>query len=107
MISLLFVLIVSSCEKSNVVDNTPECLTDQIEALEKISICDDPSVEEYNFQDNLVYLISQGTCGADLGTTVLDSNCKNIGVLGGFIGNDMINGEDFSSAVFIRVIWKK
>ena len=80
---------------------------DQIETLEKISICEDPSVEEYNFQDKLVYLISQGTCGADLETTVLDSNCQNIGMLGGFIGNTMINGEDFSNAVFIRVIWKK
>jgi len=38
---------------------------------------------------------------------VMSSDCVSLGFLGGFIGNTKINGEEFSSATFIKTIWQK
>ena len=100
-------LTIAACEKSDIAENTPNCIIEKIETLKKNSICNDPSVKEYNFQMKVVYVIGQGSCGADISAGVFDNDCNGIGELGGITGNTIINGEEFSNAEFIRLIWKK
>lgn len=54
-----------------------------------------------------VYVFDQGPCGNDMTSEVVDSECKNLGYLGGITGNKEINGQDFSSAEFVKTIWEK
>jgi len=104
---LLLTFTIIACEKSDVAENTPNCIVNKIETLKKNSICDDPNIKEYNFQGIVVYVVDQGSCGADLSAGVFDSDCNGLGELGGIIGNTIINGEEFSNATFIRLIWRK
>lgn len=106
-ILLLLTLSFGSCEKSDIAENTPNCIMIKIEGLKKSSICNDPSIKEYRFQTKVVYVVDPGTCGADMSAGVFDNNCEEIGELGGITGNTIINGEEFSNAQFIRLIWKK
>jgi len=62
-------------------------------------------VDEYLFQNELVYVFDYGFCCCDYSSDVLSSSCDTLGFLGGIIGNYMINGEDFSNANFQRRIW--
>ena len=69
--------------------------------------CDDRSVGKHEFQGGIVYVMSPGTCGADMGADVFDEECNLLGMLGGITGNGKINGEEFSKAIFIETVWKK
>jgi hypothetical protein len=37
---------------------------------------------------------------------VINTDCNTIGYLGGITGNTKINKENFSNAVFNRIVWK-
>jgi len=106
---LLFLLpmILTSCGDSDIAPNTPSCIIDKIQSLKENSTCDDPSIREYKFQGEIVYVVDPGSCGADLASGVYDSDCNGIGQIGGISGNTEVNGEDFSHAKFIRTIWQK
>jgi hypothetical protein len=42
-----------------------------------------------------------------MASEVLNQDCESIGYLGGLIGNQIINGENFSSAHFEETVWTK
>ncbi|MGV3630601.1 MAG: DUF6970 domain-containing protein [Bacteroidota bacterium] len=109
-IALLLPLIVSCvcCGKHKIAKGTPDCVKDKIQAFDKESTCDkDVSVMEYTFQEENVYVFNPGSCGADMTSEVMDSECHTEGYLGGIAGNTQINGEDFSTATYIRTVWQK
>jgi len=103
LISILF----SSCENLKI-KSTTACIQELIQDFKKDNICEGEGakVDEYTFQNELVYVFEEGTCGADFTASVFDENCNNLGYLGGFVGNVIINGEDFSNAIFEQNIWK-
>lgn len=47
------------------------------------------------------------SCGADMTSEVIDSECNRLGFLDGESGITKINGEEFSHATFVKIIWKK
>jgi hypothetical protein len=94
-----------SCEK---IEDCPDCIQDKVKEFAKNRICKDGSagVAEYLFQDQYVYVFSDGTCGADMGAAVYSQNCEYLGYLGGIAGNLNINGVRFHEiAVFQKKIW--
>lgn len=97
----------ASCEKIEIAGGTPKCIEKEIREFNQNSRCDDASVSEYWFQNETVFTFEPGTCGADMATPVYDAKCNRLGSLGGIQGNTKINGEDFSNAEFVRVVWKK
>ena len=105
---LFFAVAISSCDKKES-GNIPECIQTIIDDFGKIeSTCTTGAyVDEYNFQEKIVYVFDPGICGDDMASDVYDSNCNYLGYLGGFIGNDTINGESFSNhAIFRETIWE-
>jgi hypothetical protein len=105
MIFAFFAL--STCGKLDIEKNPPVCIQEKINTFSKNSPCNDSSVEEYLFQGNIVYVFAMGSCGADMGAEVIDYECKDLGMLGGYFGITKINGVEFSNAKLIRIIWKK
>jgi hypothetical protein len=85
----------------------PSAIKKEIKKFAKSSACGDAHVDEMKFNKNTVYVFNNGTCGNDMTTEVRDSKGKSKGMLGGFSGNTKIDGEDFSKAVFVKMIWKK
>lgn len=104
---LLALTAVVGCKKEEILTGSSNCLENEIAKADRMALCDDPSIEEYLFQGKTVYVSHPGTCGADMASPVFDAHCKSLGSLGGFMGNTRINGEDFSSATFVRTVWKK
>lgn len=104
---LIAVLLFPSCKKLDIADGTPHCIKSKIRSFEKSAFCADAHVDQYEFQSETVYVFSDGSCGADMAAAVLDSKCNSKGQLGGFVGNTKINGQEFSSAKFIKTVWKK
>ncbi len=109
-LTILFLIIISaliSCNKLDIVKGTPKCVENKIKDFNKSSTCDNADVKEYTFQEKTVYVFNPGNCGADMASEVINSECNSLGFLGGFSGNVMINGEDFSNATFVQTTWKK
>ena len=106
-ILLVLVIVFTGCHKSDNDKGTPGCVVEKIIDFSKSSTCNDIRVDEYIFQENTVYAFEPGTCGADMTTGIINSECKILGHLGGISGNTKINGENFSNATFIKTIWKK
>ena len=104
---LAFSATIFSCQKEKISPDVAKPVRKHIEAFNENAICNDAHVDEYKFQDKLVYVFEQGTCGADMTSTVENSDGKALGSLGGITGNTMINGENFSTATFIRTVWNK
>jgi hypothetical protein len=108
LITLVALLIIATgCEKSSLEMLPSACLISSIETFKKESLCNDASVKEYRFQQKPVYVFDNGNCGADLASIVTDDACNKLGSLGGITGNQIINGESFANAVFVRTVWKK
>jgi len=104
---LLFgLLFLASCHKEKPV---PECIQSMIIAFSNNSlICEGgANVRQYTFQEQTVFVFDMGSCGADLTSDVVDSDCNLLGRLGGFLGNTIINGETFSNAQYIRTVWSR
>ena len=87
--------------------DVPSCIQKAVENFKKNSCEKGLSVKEYTFQGKEVFVFGQDGCGADMTSEVFDSNCKSLGLLGGFIGNVRINGEDFSNAQLVKTIWER
>lgn len=107
IIVLLILLLNISCKRQDVSKGTPRCVQNKIEEFSKTTCDDGVQVDKYKFQGKEVYVFEPGNCGADMTSEVIDSDCKTLGYLGGFAGNTEINGEEFSSATFIKTVWKK
>jgi hypothetical protein len=102
---LAFVLLSISCEK---IEDCPDCIKNKVKEFAKNRICNDGTagVAEYIFQDQYVYVFSDGTCGADMGAAVYSEKCEYLGFLGGIAGNLNINGVVFHDvAIFQKEIW--
>jgi hypothetical protein len=109
-LSILIIIVITaftSCDKREIEEETPKCIENKIEDFIKSLSCDDANVKAYTFQSKTVYLFDAGTCGRDMASEVIDSDCCSLGHLGGFVGNTKINGEEFSNARFIKTIWQK
>ena len=97
----------SSCQL-DIEPGTPGCIQTKIKDFNSTDIpCETgKAVKKYEFQDMIVYVFEPGTCGSDMAADVFDSDCNNLGFLGGIAGNSQINGEDFSTATFIEIVWE-
>ncbi|BEG97768.1 DUF6970 domain-containing protein [Bacteroides sedimenti] len=106
-LGIIVMMALISCEKSHPDNGIPECIESKIKELSTSVLAGkDANVTEYRFQWKRVYLFDPAMC-CDMPSPVFDSNCNYLGSLGGFAGNTMINGEDFSKAKFIKIIWHK
>ncbi len=105
---LLVIAVILSCNKLEIEKGTPKCVTMKIKDFNREQTCDDGvEVKEFIFQDETVYVFDPGNCGADMTSEVIDSDCNSLGFLGGIVGNAEINGENFSNAIFQKIIWQK
>ncbi|MFH0866391.1 MAG: hypothetical protein V1904_09350 [Bacteroidota bacterium] len=106
-LTAITVMTFTACNKLDIEKGTSACIENKIKDFSKNAVCKDPKVEEYLFQNKNVYVFYQGSCGADMTSDVYDSDCNSMGSLGGIAGNKLINGEEFSNAVFIKTTWEK
>jgi len=107
---LLLILssVLISCNKEEESSKViPRCISNLITEFKKSASCNDSKVDQYRFQDQIVFVFDPGTCGADMQASVIDFNCDSLGALGGIDGNTEINGEDFANAQFIKTVWEK
>ena len=106
--SSLFVI--TSCHKEKIAANTPGCIRSEIVANGS-SNWTIGSVDEYLFQNKLVYAFSPDSkIIADAATVIKDESCNIVCNVGGFgpVSVVMCNGFDFfQTAIFKRNIWKK
>jgi hypothetical protein len=105
-----FIVLVSSllllafqCDKGD--DLVASCVQDKIAAFSMEACPTGATIKSYYFQSDFVYVFDYGPCGADMAMPVLNNSCDTLGFLGGFIGNTMINNQDFHSAEFVKTIW--
>ncbi len=105
-----FIVLVSSllllafqCDKGD--DLVASCVQDKIGAFSTEACPTGATIKSYYFQSDFVYVFDYGPCGADMAMPVLNNSCDTLGFLGGFIGNTMINNQDFHSAEFVKTIW--
>lgn len=106
VLSLLFsLLLLNSCKKDE--QPIPECIQSEITRFSNNSCEKDAKVAQYTFQGKTVYSFFMGHCGGDLPTFIKDAHCNDLGFLGGFGGNTKINGQEFSSATYVRTIWSR
>ena len=105
LLVFLLPLFFSSCEKID--SGTPDCIKDLIRHGNFFKCETGAFVDLYTFQGHNVYVFEPGTCGADMAATVYSENCEQLGILGGYAGNTIINGVEFGQvAVKIKTIWK-
>ena len=95
---------ISGCKKEVAI---PDCVQSKIEAFKNSSCQYGASVKEYKFQGEIVYAFDIGWCGADMPTGIINRDCNSIGSLGGIRGNTIVNGADFSTAIYLRTIWSR
>ena len=106
-ISLCLITFCVSCNEIDFSDGTPKCMKDTIREWKKYA-CKDASVDEYLFQNSTVFLLNASKCCCDVASAVVDTECIQLGMLGGYEGNATINGEDFfANATYVRTIWDR
>ena len=107
----LFATTACTKQKPNIASNTPECIENEIKDNQENSNWMIGSVEEYRFQNKIVYaFLPDEEVIADASTQIKDENCRLLCHVGGFGGPavNLCNGDNFyQSAVLVRVIWKK
>ena len=96
-------LLAFQCGKGD--DLVASCIQDKIGTFSTQACPTGATIKSYYFQSEFVYVFDYGPCGADMALPVLNNNCDTLGFLGGFIGNTMINNQDFHSAEFVKTIW--
>jgi len=105
----LSLFVIFSCKKSDIASGIPACIRNEISA-HKI----DPGkgvdrVNEYLFQNKIVYGFDHGMI-ADGQLEVKDESCNTLCFVGGFGGPavNICNGENFfQAAVLQRTIWER
>ncbi|MFY0687927.1 MAG: hypothetical protein JXQ90_12220 [Cyclobacteriaceae bacterium] len=94
-----------SCNESDLEAKVPGCIQQEID--EMTTCGEEAAVEEYLFQNDTVFVFHMGNC-PDAGSSVLDSECNYLGLLGGIAALREINGVDFwENATLIRVVWEE
>lgn len=108
IVFLSITLLLSSCFKHKIAKDVPRCIKTKIVKFDESEACEGAHVDEYTFQGGAVFLFNVGYCGSsDISAEVVDSKGKAIGFLWGLAGNNIINGESFYKATFVRTVWKK
>ncbi len=101
----------SSCKKCTVAGDIPACIKNNIENNRDKENWYVASVEEYRFQNKLVYAFNPDhKIIADGATFVISLQCDTLCTVGGFGGPDILlcNGDNFSQkAVLVRKVWSK
>lgn len=104
---IFFTVLLTGCKVNNTQKASENCLAYRIKLFEESAPCPKGlNVSEYTFQNQIVYVLGGKNCGADMTTEVINTDCNTIGYLGGITGNTKINKENFSNAVFNRIVWK-
>ena len=87
----------------------PPCLSSKIQEFDAVYECNEARVDCYIFQNQYVYVFDPGVCSyADMQSEVVDCDCNSIGFLGGILGNQIINNENFfENAQFVETVWMK
>ncbi len=98
---LILVGSIVSCEDTGPITNVSKCINSKIEM--NPPDCGEETVDEYFFQNELVYVFEQ--CCCDFYSPVLNTACDTLGYLHGLEGNYTINGESFGNAEFLRTVW--
>ncbi len=101
----LLILTIASCKKFDIEPGAPECIKNAARERTKDVNSEYATILEYEFQGKLVYVFDLSAGTPDSQADIFDSNCTLLGYLGGISGNRIINGEDFSTAIFKRKIW--
>ncbi len=106
LVLLILVGSIVSCEDTGPINNVSKCIDSKIEM--NPPDCGElygTSVDEYWFQNELVYVFDYSLCCCDFQSPLLSSSCDTLGYLGGLVGNSIINGEGFENAEFLRTVW--
>jgi hypothetical protein len=97
-----------ACKKNGATNSTPSCVSEDIVNIGNNEKAKEPFVNMYTFQEKIVYLVDDGMGYVDSQSKVVDSNCNELGYLGGMMGKTKINGVDFfATAVYVKTVWKK
>jgi len=113
LIASSILLTFATCRKSSygIASDTPRCIYDEIANNQKKEDWMIGRVEEYQFQNKLVYAFQPDEKRiADASTSIKDADCNILCHVGGFGGPsvNLCNGENFFQlAVLKRTIWKK
>ncbi len=95
-----------ACKKNTV--DVSDCMKQHINEWSKSDMaCKGATLSEFEFQNNLVYGFNDNCMIADGSAPIFDENCNVLGMIGGITGNMKINGENFTNAKLIRVVWTK
>jgi len=108
---IVSILLVPACRKSkrdHIADNTPGCIREKIrhEARQEYGLS---KVDEYLFNNQVVYALVPSQRIADASTEIKRPDCSTLCFVGGFVaGSQRCDGRDFNqAAVFQRNIWKR
>ncbi len=102
-----FVALISNCKKDDSTVIIPSCIEQKIQIFELDACKPGASVNEYLFQNEIVYTFDPGNCIADSASEVYTDDCELLGILGGIAGFEDINGVNFSkNATLIKLVWK-
>jgi hypothetical protein len=97
---------IASCEDTGPINNVSKCIDSKIELYPPdCGEGAETTVDEYLFQNRIVYVFDYIQCCCDYQSPVLSAECDTLGYLHGFIGNYTINGESFENADFLRTVW--
>lgn len=107
VVFLLMLLAFTSCNKLKLDASLSAGVKKKITTFAKHNSCKDIQADEYRFNTELVYVLSPGTCGADMLAEVIDDQGETLGNIGGIAGNMEIKGGSFTSAEFVRTVWKR
>lgn len=110
LFSLSIGLLLSSCGKIEQSSNTtiPSCLNSKLINWEVHFGCKSGnSLNQYSIKGKTFFVLEPGNCGADMAALVIDTNCNEIGYLGGIGGNNLktIYGEEMANSFFVKTIW--
>ena len=109
--SLLLIFGLSCKASHGIAAGIPRCIYDEIAHNQQKEDWMIGRVEEYQFQNKLVYAFQPDEKKiADGATTIKDADCNIICHIGGFGGPsvNLCNGENFFQlAVLKRTVWKK
>ncbi len=83
----------------------PECLRDIVKSILEEEVSNPKrTISTYNFNGEMVFVITPSSHVTEPATNVVNSNCETICLIGGIDGSDN-DCENFDSAVFIETIW--
>lgn len=109
IIAVILLCVATACNKDDVADNTPACISNEIKSHDRNWAVG--RVDEYSFQGKIVYAFEpDGNIIADGSTAIWEDNCHVLCSVGGFGGPDLLlcNGVKFyEQATYRRTIWKK